>query len=306
MSTIFTYLRGYALMIDKALLFFCMVWMSILIALNYRLGIEQELIKALDSRFDQWLALFLVYCSAFIVPYIFVIVFRKQQVTTPPMFWTLLLIAPVLFAIKVSVVNPLENEINGIWGAYLTSVTTLPFKCLVVLIPLIIIYKLLPVQPSFWGFTLQGVEWRVYGWMLVLMMPLILFASTQADFLNAYPRLKQIAFIESHTNNPLWYQLLYEISYGVDFITIELFFRGFLVFAFARYVGAAAILPMATFYCSIHFGKPLFECISSFFGGLVLGMIASRTQSIVGGLTVHLGVAWMMEIGGYWGNLWMR
>ena len=153
MSTIFTYLRGYALMIDKALLFFCMVWMSILIALNYRLGIEQELIKALDSRFDQWLALFLVYCSAFIVPYIFVIVFRKQQVTTPPMFWTLLLIAPVLFAIKVSVVNPLENEINGIWGVYLTSVTTLPFKCLVVLISLIIIYKLLPAQPSFWGFT---------------------------------------------------------------------------------------------------------------------------------------------------------
>ena len=89
-------------------------------------------------------------------------------------------------------------------------------------------------------------------------------------------------------------------------MTIELFFRGFLIFAFVRYVGAAAILPMATFYCSIHFGKPMFECVSSFFGGLILGVIAYRTQSIVGGLAVHLGVAWMMEIGGYFGNLALR
>ena len=100
-----------------------------------------------------------------------------------------------------------------------------------------------------------------------------------------------------------WYKILYEISYGIDFLTIELFFRGFLVFAFVRYVGADAVLPMAVFYCSIHFGKPLFECISSFFGGMLLGIIAYRTQSILGGIMVHLGIAWMMEIGGYLGNL---
>jgi hypothetical protein len=44
------------------------------------------------------------------------------------------------------------------------------------------------------------------------------------------------------------------------------------------------------------------ECISSFFGGLILGVIAYRTRSIVGGLVVHLGIAWMMEIGGFMGN----
>jgi len=99
-----------------------------------------------------------------------------------------------------------------------------------------------------------------------------------------------------------WTRILYEISYGIDFITIELFFRGFLVFAFVRYVGADAILPMAVFYCSIHFGKPLFECISSFLGGLLLGIVAYRTQTIVGGLVVHLGIAWLMEIGAIAGN----
>lgn len=306
MTAILTYLREYALIIDKWLLFFCVIWTGILITLNYALGIESGMIKGLGSRFDQFAALFLVYCSAFIIPYLFVFVFRKQQVTATSVFWLLLLVAPALFALKVSIANPLENKIDGVWGSYLTLITTLPFKLLVVLIPLIVLYRILPAQPSFWGMTVKNVRWQPYCMMLVLMAPLIIFASTQADFLSAYPRLKQAAFIASHTGNILWYQILYEISYGIDFITIELFFRGFLVFAFVRYAGPSAVLPMAVFYCSIHFGKPLFECISSFFGGLLLGVVAYRTQSIVGGLIVHVGIAWMMEMGGYAGNIWIK
>ena len=306
MTSILSFLREYASTIDEALWLFCLIWTSILITLNYTLGIESELIKGLDSRFDQLLALFLVYCSAFVIPYLFAVTYRKHLITATPMFWLLLLIAPALFALKVSVANPLENSMDGIWGSYVISITTLPFKFLVVLVPLVVLYKILPVEQNYWGMTLRNVQWRPYCLMLVLMVPLIIFASTQPDFLSAYPRLKQVAFIVPYTENPLWYQFLYEISYGIDFITIELFFRGFLVFAFIRYAGPSAILPMATFYCSIHFGKPLLECISSFFGGLILGMVAHKTQSIVGGLAVHLGIAWMMEIGGYVGNLVMK
>ena len=92
---------------------------------------------------------------------------------------------------------------------------------------------------------------------------------------------------------------MYEISYGLDFVSIELFFRGFLVIGFIRFEGINTILPMAVFYCTIHFGKPLAECISSYFGGIILGVLAYRTKLILGGLMVHLGLAWMMEIGGY-------
>lgn len=303
MTNIISCLREYAAIIDKWLVLFCIVWISILIALNYQLGIENHWIAGLDTRVERWFALFLMYCCAFIVPYLFVILFRKHLVTTTPAFWLLLLFAPALFALKVSAANPLENKIEGIWGNYFTVVTTLPFKLLIVMIPLVVIYKILPKQQSFWGMTIKGVSWQPYFLILALMLPLIIFASTQADFLNSYPQLKKIAFIIPHTDYPLVFQLLYEISYGIDFVTIELFFRGFLIFGFVRYAGVAVLLPMATFYCSIHFGKPLFECISSFFGGLLLGMIAHKTQSIVGGLAVHLGVAWMMEAGGYLGNL---
>jgi hypothetical protein len=304
--TILMYLREYAAVVDKRLLFFCSFWIGVMTVLNYQWDVERVMIAGLDSRFHQFIALFAVYSCAFIVPYLFAMISRKHLIITSSEFWMLLLIAPALFALKVTIANPLENKVEGIWGDYLTIVTTLPFKFLVVWASLIILYKSLPARRNFWGVTLQKVQWRPYGLMLVLMVPLIVFASTQSDFLIAYPRLKQVAFIEPYANNLLGYQLLYEISYGIDFVTIELFFRGFLVFAFVRYAGAAAILPMATFYCSIHFGKPLFECISSYFGGLILGVIAYKTQSIMGGLAVHLGIAWLMEIGGYFGNLWMR
>jgi membrane protease YdiL (CAAX protease family) len=96
-----------------------------------------------------------------------------------------------------------------------------------------------------------------------------------------------------------WQKLLYELTYGTDFISIEFFFRGFLILAFIKWVGKDAILPMACFYCTIHFGKPLGECISSYFGGMLLGIVVYNTRSILGGLLVHLGIAWMMEVAGY-------
>lgn len=307
MSAILGYLREYFVSVDKALLLFCGIWVSILIALNYQLGIEHRLIARLDSRFYQFWALFGIYSSAFIVPYLFIIVFRRHLIVPEPALAGLLLIAPVLFALKVSVVNPLGYGVaEGGWGSYWVSVTTLPFKFLVVLAGLAVLRRILPVQPGFWGVTLRNFCWKPYFSMLAMMIPLIVFASMQPDFLSTYPRLKQVAYIASHTDYWFAAALLYEISYGIDFVTIELFFRGFLIIAFVRYVGAAAILPMAVFYCSIHFGKPLLECISSFFGGLILGVVAYRTQSIVGGLAVHLGIAWMMEIGGYVGNSMVR
>ena len=103
-------------------------------------------------------------------------------------------------------------------------------------------------------------------------------------------------------NFSYWHELLFELSYGSDFIGIEIFFRGFLVLAFIKWAGKDAILPMAVFYCSIHFGKPLGECISSYFGGIILGIVSLNTRTIWGGLAVHLGIAWLMELGGYIGN----
>jgi membrane protease YdiL (CAAX protease family) len=135
--------------------------------------------------------------------------------------------------------------------------------------------------------------------MLLIMIPLIAAASTQPDFQAMYPKLKLITTASTIDKLSWWKKLLFELSYGSDFISIELFFRGFLILAFIKWAGKDAILPMACFYCTIHFGKPLGECISSYFGGMILGIVVYNTRSIFGGLMVHLGIAWLMEIGGY-------
>ena len=139
------------------------------------------------------------------------------------------------------------------------------------------------------------------------MIPLIAAASTQPDFLEAYPKLKSVLPLPEKYQFTSWfYKLLFEISYGSDFFSIELFFRGFLILGFIKWAGKDAILPMACFYCTIHFGKPLGECISSYFGGILLGIVIYHTKSIFGGLIVHLGIAWLMELGGYLGSSLFR
>jgi hypothetical protein len=136
----------------------------------------------------------------------------------------------------------------------------------------------------------------------MLMVPLVAAASTQPDFLEVYPKIKTVTGIDNINAISWERKILFELSYGSDFITIELFFRGFLILAFLKFAGRDAILPMACFYCTIHFGKPLGECISSYFGGMILGVIVYHTRSIYGGLIIHLGIAWLMELGGYFGN----
>ena len=153
-------------------------------------------------------------------------------------------------------------------------------------------------QPLY-GFKARGVTLWPYFILLLGMMPLLLAASTQADFQQAYPRAARTGL---PADDPQWWPLtlFYELCYSIDFVVTEFFFRGFLILAFLKYAGHRAILPMCAFYVSIHFDKPLGEAISSFFGGLILGVLAYRTGSIYGGIIVHLGIALAMELIGWW------
>jgi membrane protease YdiL (CAAX protease family) len=130
------------------------------------------------------------------------------------------------------------------------------------------------------------------------MLPLLLAAGTQADFQSVYPRGAQLSLPPGAAYRSLA-TALYEVVYSLDYVVTEFFFRGFLILPFARIAGPRVILPMCAFYVAIHFDKPLAECISSFFGGLVLGILAWRTRSIYGGVIVHLGIALAMEIIGW-------
>lgn len=140
-----------------------------------------------------------------------------------------------------------------------------------------------------------------YLWLLLGALPLVAFAASQPSFANYYPLFARIFppdYMAFQVGNDIVRVAIFELFYGLDFFSAEMFFRGFLVLAFVRWLGPAAILPMAVFYVTIHFGKPLGETISSFFGGYLLGIFAYYSRSIWGGVLVHIGLAWLMELAG--------
>ena len=173
-------------------------------------------------------------------------------------------------------------------------------------LPLYILWKFTKEpKEHFYGLTLKGGTLKPYFLMIVMMLPLLLWASFQQDFLAQYPTYRDYG-VSRFLDIPEWVTILiYEIAYGSDFISVELFFRGFLVLGFVSIIGKKAILPMAVLYCFIHFGKPLGEAVSSFFGGYILGVVSFYTRNIFGGLIVHLGIAWLMELFAF-GQKWLN
>jgi membrane protease YdiL (CAAX protease family) len=211
----------------------------------------------------------------------------------------LIVFSPAIFALKIALpakqlirILPIAPDLNE----FLQVVAQWPIKAAPVVLLTAWLWKNTGNKPPVAGLaSLKADRVKPYLIMLLLMLPLVILAATLPDFQMAYPKLY---LINTASTLPFWKGLVFELSYGLDFFTIEFFFRGFLILAFARFAGKAAILPMAVFYCTIHFGKPLGECISSFFGGIILGAVVYNTRSIWGGLIVHLGIAWAMELAG--------
>jgi hypothetical protein len=272
-----------------------------MIYLNFHNDIDIKIDDA-DSIALQFFYRYLSFLIAFALPYFFYFLLEGKNYFKSPLILLLIFLSPAIFSCKMVMNTDLHLSNDNNWDYYWNRVTYWPVRLIVMSLMLFIIWKLFYSKESFFGLTIRRFNWKPYLIMLLIMVPLIAAASTQPDFLSMYPKLTDVEPVLSGVKNKWFYHLLHELSYGSDFISVELFFRGFLILAFIKVAGKDAILPMACFYCTIHFGKPLGECISSYFGGITLGIVVYNTRSIVGGLMVHLGIAWLMELGGYIGN----
>jgi membrane protease YdiL (CAAX protease family) len=141
-----------------------------------------------------------------------------------------------------------------------------------------------------------GWRWRgtlahapLYAGLYVLMLPLIVWASTQASFQQKYPFFRGAA----EGGVDFWG---YELAYGAQFAGVEFFFRGFLTFALFRRFGYTALLIMAIPYVMVHFNKPLPETLGAFGAGLILGALALRAKSCVPGIFLHWAVGMTMDV----------
>jgi membrane protease YdiL (CAAX protease family) len=129
----------------------------------------------------------------------------------------------------------------------------------------------------------------IYGVMFIAFSPVVIAASLNDSFRETYPFYR----MANRSHFDLW---AWEALYIVQFISLEFFFRGFLLQSLRRVMGANAIFVMVIPYCMIHYGKPMAETIGAIGAGLVLGTLAMRTRSIWGGVCIHVGVAISMDV----------
>ncbi len=290
----------------KNFLFALLSFNAVCIFLNYYFHFESSYINN-PNVFQGWhfLYYFLFYTFAWLSTFgIYHYFYPEKKILQNIRFWWISLVLLLTFTIYVNF------DIFYRFWVYENihyEVQYFVLKCLnntmkpILILPIIYFYwNYFDRQhnSSFYGlFPTQKQDLKLYLWMFMIMIPLVIGASFTEDFLNQYPRyLPENSEAEEYLGWKDWQtSLMFELCYGIDFLFIELFFRGFVIFALIRYVGSSVIFAMATVYVFIHFEKPVGETIGSFFGGLILGVLSSKTDSIWGGIAIHLGIAWLME-----------
>ena len=68
-----------------------------------------------------------------------------------------------------------------------------------------------------------------------------------------------------------------------------------MLFTLEKRFGWNAIFVMVVPYCMIHFHKPAPECFGAIIAGVVLGALALRLRTWVGGAVLHCLVAFTMD-----------
>ncbi len=290
--------------------FFVAPFLLVSFCINYIYDFEITIVRRLQNPLEQFVFYFLFYALPFCVTVTaYAIATGRSAFIRNAGFWKLTLLCFVLLSVYIVLHNvpPLiYNEKPALLAFLPKELRWYSIRYVANLLPGLVVFFPLAAYWHFkdrtnsrlYGFSSSTINLRTYAAILLLLVPVVFAASFSGDFQAAYPRYKfglppEVVGVERAALVGL-----FEVCYGVDFVFVEFFFRGFMVMAFAKYLGKGSILPMVVVYAFIHFQKPLGEAIGSIAGGLVLGIISYETRSIYGGIMLHLGVAYMMEIAG--------
>lgn len=169
------------------------------------------------------------------------------------------------------------------WG-----VSSLVFR---VVLPFAVVVLVLREPLRDWGWRIKP-RWRdvrPYLLFLVGMIPVVFFASLLSSFQDKYP------FYEGAVAGS-WHFWGFQLFYGLQFLGVEAFFRGFMLFGLERAFGWNAVPIMVIPYVMIHFGKPMPETFAAIAAGFLLGWMALRTRSFLWGAALHWAVAITMDL----------
>lgn len=277
------------------------LFLAFAIAFNYWVNFEASYVaKIYDStRLFRFIGF---YGFAYFMGIIIIrITSKRQKYLTTPKFWVLSLVGVLLVSSNSTHKNLfyVAEELIGINQSSYLFVGRLLSEgryFITILLPLFILWLIIRGKgDSFFGLTSKNIIYKPYVFMLLLMLPLIIIAAQFPSFLSTYPTFHSYGTEETWGISIGWLIAVYEFLYASAFLSVELFFRGFLVIGLAKVMGKDVIIPMVCLYAFLHFEKPMGEAISSIFGGYLLGIFAYYSKNIWGGVFVHMGVALLME-----------
>ena len=279
---------------------------AVFLFLNYSFDFEDGVVDKLDQPW-RFIGMFLFHTVPYLAVCVLISVFGlNRDWYRSRGFWLRLVLGFSILAYdRSSSVYGLMNEyLNGVDLYYGIRVVSKLKSLVTMVIPLAVMSLLIEWDRDVRWYGLKSTYFEVSPYLKLLGLAgiAIIIGGFFQDIQDYYPRYIEVngpRFAEMN-DIPNWLNVIvYELAYGSDFISVEMFFRGFLIVGMLRYLGPNVVLPMILTYCFLHFGKPLTESISSLFGGYILGVISLNSKSIWGGVMIHVGIAWLMEIVGY-------
>lgn len=154
---------------------------------------------------------------------------------------------------------------------------------LYLVVPLMVILFIFHENPKEFGFSFgdwkAGLVITTIG--ILFMAPIIYYLGQGDESMKTYYR--------PLTEGLPWTTFL-------DLIGWEFFFRGWILFGYARKFGHEALWLQAVPFAVAHIGKPEVETLSTIFGGFAFGWVAYRTKSFIWPFLIHWFIATFMII----------
>lgn len=283
------------------------VFLTICIFLNYYFDIDDNFFDQFHRTMLDWVAMSLFQAFPFLVTCILLYVFGlKREWASSKDFWIRFAIGFIILGFSRGFYfhRFLYEGMAPVDSYFLMRSTRWASSLVNMVLPLIIVSLLIEKgkDRNLYGLGDRQFDWKPYAVLLLITSVFLAIGSFLGEIKSYYPRYTRSGganFAEANDLEEWVTVLIYELAYGSSFVSVEMIFRGYLVMAFSRMLGGYAVVAMVTSYCFLHFGKPLGETVSSIFGGYVLGIIAYYTRNIWGGIWIHMGVAWLMEVFAY-------
>jgi CAAX protease family protein len=159
------------------------------------------------------------------------------------------------------------------------------------ILPLIIIKFLLKEKVKNYGLTFGDYKAgiKISFLFLIVMLPIVWFASASYEFSATYPQLK--------TTVDSWNVFfIFEAGLIIYLVAWEFIWRGFMLFGLEEKFGYYAIFIQMIPFLILHNGKPAPETFGAIIAGIALGILAFRTRSIFYCVITHACVMFSIDL----------